>query len=291
VPIRDRGSLPPLFIAHGLGSNLLLFRGLAESLGSNQPVYGVQLAAPENARLEELRLEAFAARSVEEICAVDPVGPYYLAGHSLGGLLALEIATQLRRLGKEVGLLVLLDCELRTPWRKENAPVSDSMSLKDVWLRWRKKVDRLFASGMVITTWRKFVYTKLMLKIWVLRQTHREGTFYPQVFGTDPYIALLADQYRPQPMDQDAVLFVAEDELPPESVGREWSQLLGGHLEVRKVPGSHQTIFTSPNVSVLADEIAGRLSLSSRTSNLQPVSRRNGSRPPMIHPTLEYHGG
>ncbi len=122
VPIREHGSLPPLFIAHGLGSNLLLFRELAQDLGDNQPVYGIQLAAPADATLDELKLEAIAARVMEEICMVDPVGPYDLAGHSLGGLLVFEVASQLRKRGKDVGLLALLDCELEETHQGQDAP-------------------------------------------------------------------------------------------------------------------------------------------------------------------------
>ncbi len=291
VPIRDKGSLPPLFIAHGLGSNLLLFRALAEELGAEQPVYGIQLTAPVSALPEELTLEAFAARAVEDICAVDPVGPYYLAGHSLGGLLVFEIAAQLRERGKAVGLLILLDCDLRLAQRGENGPPPTPVALRDTWLRWRKKFSRLFESGMVITTWRKILYTQLMFKIWLLRKTYREGSFRPQLFGFDPYIALFAERYRPLTLDAEGVLFVAEDEVAPESAGLGWSKVLRGRLEIQKVPGSHQTIFTRPHVAVLARELTRRLDRSSKSAlgeSRPPQRERNAS---AMNPLLEFHGG
>ena len=255
VPIREHGSLPPLFIAHGLGSHLLLFRELAEGLGSDQPVYGIQLAAPAGAKLEELSLEAIAARNVEQICAVDPVGPYHLAGHSLGGLLVFEIASQLRQQGKEIGLLALLDCALQEAHREKNAVPDDLVSFRGTWLRWRKKFSRLFDSGFLNTTSRKILYKQLMFKIWLLRQTYTEGSFHPRLFGMDPYIALLAERYNPQPVDADGILFVAEDEVAPESADLGWSRLLQGRLTVLGIPGSHRTIFSPPNVSVLASEL------------------------------------
>ena len=292
VPIRENGSLPPLFVAHGLGSNLLLFRGLAEDLGPDQPVYGIQLSAPAGAKPEELTVEAFAARTVEDMCIVDPVGPYYVAGHSLGGLLAFEIANQLRRRGKEIGLLALLDCELHETMHGDELPPAEPSPLHDTWVRWRKKFDRLFESGFVNTTWRKILYNQLMFKIWILRRTYKEGRFRPQVFGLDPYIALFAERYRPQPIDAEGVLFVAEDEVAPESVGLSWSRLLNGRLSVRKVPGSHQTIFSPPNVSVLAAELAKCLDWSSQPPNSRtaPIGRAE-ARKTRIHPVLEYHRG
>ena len=292
VPIREQGNLPPLFIAHGLGGNLLLFRGLTEELGSDQPVYGVQLVAPAGAKLEELSLESIAARNVEEICAVDPVGPYYLAGHSLGGLLAFEIASQLLRRGKEIGLLALLDCALKDSQRAVSPMAEDSVSLQDLMLRWRKKFSRLFEAGLIITTWRKILYNQLRFKIWLLRRTYREGSFHPQLFGMDPYIALFAERYRPEPIAADGVLFVARDEAAPESAALGWSRLLGGRLTVTKVPGSHQTIFISPQVSVLAEELARRLESSSQPPQGQPVVRdKNETIQPMINPVLGYHRG
>jgi amino acid adenylation domain-containing protein len=291
VQIQEGGSQPPLFVAHGLGSSLLVFRTLADDLGPDQPVYGIQLTADANARVDELMLEAFAARYVEEIVAVDPVGPYYLAGHSLGGLLVFEIATQLRNQGKEIGLLALLDCNFHVAQRAENTPKGAPVPLAETVAHWKKKFSRLFQSDMIDTAWRKVLYNKLMFKIWVLRQIHREGTFYPHIFGLDPYIALFAERYQPQPIDQDAVLFVAEDQLSPESVGLGWSQVIRGRLDIQKIPGAHQTIFTHPHVTVLARELAKRLDLSARSVFRRRPSARTEPQDPLMKPQLEYHGG
>ena len=291
VPIREHGTLPPLFIAHGLGSHLLLFRELAEGLGSDQPVYGIQLAAPTGAKLGELSLEAIATHNVELICAVDPVGPYHLAGHSLGGLLVFEIASQLRQQKKEIGLLALMDCALQETHREKNSVPDDPVSFQGIWLRWRKRFSRLFDSGFLNATSRKILYNQLMFKIWLLRQTYTEGSFRPQFFGMDPYIALLAERYNPQPINADGILFVAEDEAGPESAGLGWSRLLQGHLTVQKIPGSHRTIFSSPNVSVLAGELTKRLEWSQPVQNQVASKWRNETRLPMIHPELGFHRG
>lgn len=291
VPIRSTGALPPLFIAHGLGSNLLLFRGLTESLGPNQPVYGIQLTAPPNATLDELRLEAFAARYVDEISAVDPIGPYYLAGHSLGGLLVFEIASQLRRRGKQIGLLALLDCKFHVAQRAQNVPQTDPAPLEERLRNWRKRFGRLAEGGLVNTVRRKVLYNQLMFKIWALRQIHREGTYYPQLFGLDPYIALFAENYHPRPIDGDAVLFAAEDQLSPESVGIGWQPVIKGRLELQKVPGSHQTIFTQPQVAVLAEELAKRLGSAGRAMRKEPMPVRRERPERGLNSILEYHGG
>ncbi len=140
--------------------------------------------------------------------------------------------------------------------------------------------------------WRKVLYSRLIFKIWLLRQTYREGTYRPQLFGFDPYIALFAERYQPQPIDADAVLFVAEDGGAPESAGVGWSRLVRGRLSVQRIPGSHETIFKSPNVSVLADELSKRLGASSQPPQSRVASaRRNDPRQPVIHPAFGYRGG
>src|SRR5207244_13147005 len=50
-----------------------------------------------------------AAVRVEAMRVAQPRGPYHIAGYSLGGLLAYEIARQLRAAGEEVAWLCLLD--------------------------------------------------------------------------------------------------------------------------------------------------------------------------------------
>ena len=45
VPIRTRGSLPPLFLVHGVGGDVLGFFNLVKRLPSDQPVYGIQAQA------------------------------------------------------------------------------------------------------------------------------------------------------------------------------------------------------------------------------------------------------
>jgi amino acid adenylation domain-containing protein len=291
VPLQEQGDLPPLFLAHGLGSNLLLFRGLAESLAPNQPVYGVQLVADADAKPEELTIQSLASRYVDEIRAVNPVGPYAVAGHSLGGLLAFEIASQLRKSGAEIRLLVLLDCDFHVAQRPENAPQVHNVPFQAKINLWKNKLSRFFAGDMIDMIWRKYLYNKLMFKIWILRKIHRDGTYYPQLFGVDPYIGLFSENYRPQPIDINAVVFVAEDQLSPEKVGQGWSQVVRGKLDIQPIPGTHQTMFTRPSVLILAEEMLRRLDSSGGSSLTRTVSPTNAPQSPKMDTLLQYHRG
>jgi thioesterase domain-containing protein len=54
-------------------------------------------------------VEAMASDYVEAIRGFQPVGPYWLAGWSMGGVIAFEMARQLQQQGQEIGMLALID--------------------------------------------------------------------------------------------------------------------------------------------------------------------------------------
>ncbi|MFD0793905.1 amino acid adenylation domain-containing protein [Mucilaginibacter litoreus] len=109
VPIKPKGSKMPLYIVHGAGLNVLLFNALAMNMDDEQPVYGLQ-AKGLNGVDEPLDvMEEIAANYVDEIINHDPVGPYAVAGYSLGGLIAYEMAKQMLAMGKEVKMLAMFD--------------------------------------------------------------------------------------------------------------------------------------------------------------------------------------
>ncbi|WP_158557064.1 non-ribosomal peptide synthetase [Mucilaginibacter conchicola] len=109
VPIKPKGSKMPLYIVHGAGLNVLLFNALAMHMDDEQPVYGLQ-AKGLNGIDEPLDvMEEIAANYVDEIINHDPVGPYAVAGYSLGGLIAYEMAKQMQAMGKDVRMLAMFD--------------------------------------------------------------------------------------------------------------------------------------------------------------------------------------
>lgn len=109
VTIHSGGSRLPLFCAHGQSGNVLFYRSLAQYLGPDQPVYGLQPAGLDGRQPPLTRIEDMAASYVRDIQAVQSRGPYFLAGYCMGGSIALEMAQQLLGQGQTVGLVALLD--------------------------------------------------------------------------------------------------------------------------------------------------------------------------------------
>lgn len=118
VPVKPEGTNPPLYIIHGIGLEVMVFKDLASHMDSNQPVYGVQAIGLSNNEFPPEKLEHIAAKYIQEIRAHNPKGPYLIAGHSAGSLLAYEVGRQLEKAGANIGMLAIFDYSLEST-RKE----------------------------------------------------------------------------------------------------------------------------------------------------------------------------
>lgn len=103
IPIQKEGNLPPLFLVHPASGFIECYRPLAEYL-PDQPIYGVQNPFTVTKSIEEM-----AANYVAEIKKTFPLGPYSLGGWSLGGNIALEMASILCETGEVVNEVILWD--------------------------------------------------------------------------------------------------------------------------------------------------------------------------------------
>jgi amino acid adenylation domain-containing protein len=109
VALQTFGDRPPLFLAHPAGGHVICYRGLAVNLAPDQPVYGLQPRGLEDGKEPIADLEEMAAFYVGAIRRFRPRGPYRLGGWSFGGVVAWEMARQLRAARQEVDLLAMLD--------------------------------------------------------------------------------------------------------------------------------------------------------------------------------------
>jgi thioesterase domain-containing protein len=82
---------------------------MAKHLHPDRPVYGLQVPGFDGVPMGYRPVEELATRYLAEVQTVQPHGPYLLGGLSFGGLIALEMAQLLDRLGESTECLVLLD--------------------------------------------------------------------------------------------------------------------------------------------------------------------------------------
>jgi thioesterase domain-containing protein len=104
ITIQAGGKNPPIFCVL-FGSN---FRPYLKHY-PNQPLYNFLNQGYDGRRALHTTVEDIATRYLKEMRTVQPVGPYYLAGFSFGGMVIFEMAQQLRKQGETIGLLALVD--------------------------------------------------------------------------------------------------------------------------------------------------------------------------------------
>lgn len=114
VPIKPTGSLPPFFCAAGIGGSPMNLVHLAAELDPEQPFYGLQHRGIDGKLAPHETIRSMAEEFLTHIRMVQPHGPYYVGGYSMGGVVAYEMAILLREQGEDVGLVVLLDTQAPT---------------------------------------------------------------------------------------------------------------------------------------------------------------------------------
>ena len=112
VPIKTSGNKNPLYIIHGLGLEVMIFKDVAKYMDEDQPVYGLK-AKEKDVDGDSLDvIEEMASLYISEITRQNPNGPYALLGYSAGGIIAFEMARQLKAMNKEIKMLGIIDEEV-----------------------------------------------------------------------------------------------------------------------------------------------------------------------------------
>jgi thioesterase domain-containing protein len=121
VPIQPKGSLLPFFGIPGHNGDVFCYVAIAQSLGNNQPFYGLQPPGFNSDGTLHDNVRDLAARYVSELVAFYPGGPYLVGGYCAGGTIAFEVAQQLVSKGHAVGLLALFESPFPHFYRPELA--------------------------------------------------------------------------------------------------------------------------------------------------------------------------
>ncbi|WP_432262607.1 acetoacetate--CoA ligase [Cupriavidus sp. TMH.W2] len=261
VPVRA-GTGKPLFIVHGASGSVMECWGMVYALRSPRPVYGLQAQGLDGEQPTQLRVEDMAASYIEQMRAVQPRGPYALAGYSFGGLVAFEMAQQLTRAGERIEFLCLLDtyvCEHFLPWR--------------AWMRyccsysgwqWRK-LRALPASQLLAYQADMLGKTAGRVGISFGRMTRRPDAFTeslpPALRRVRETMGLAMTAYRPRPYHAGPIVYVRaairqEHRGDPISL---WQRVSRGGLMIAEVPSSHIDMLLEPNLQAVAALLDERL--------------------------------
>jgi thioesterase domain-containing protein/acyl carrier protein len=272
VPVQTGGTRSPLFFVHPIGGQVLCYRELARRLGTDQPFYGLQAPPLAEVGGQSHSIEAMAAHYVEAVRSVRPEGPYFLGGWSFGGVAAFEMAQQLRAQGHEVRLLAMLDTG--SPLRGRKFDLGDDATLLADFVR---EVAHQKGRELTLTAedLRGIALDEQLMRVHA--ELRRVG-LAPTDISPENYVGLMrrhlqgfktraraAVDYEPRVYAGRITLFratevdadvletyrkVGVDALEPD-MG--WGELSSLPVEVRAVPGYHETMCQEPSVGTLAE--------------------------------------
>jgi thioesterase domain-containing protein len=143
VQLKAGSNEGPVFIAHGLGGSAMDFFQIVKRIETPQAIYGIQAKGIDGVEEPLDSIEEMARYSLEAVRELQPRGPYFLVGFSLGGLIMLEVAQQLVAAGEQIALLAMLDSyphATRLSWAQR--------TLLTVRLAWRRMASRLTWLGV-----------------------------------------------------------------------------------------------------------------------------------------------
>ena len=244
VPVQPHGSLPPLFCLMQ-GGAVIAARNFSADLGPDRPIYGIWYPQTHGPRDVAGSVEDIAAACTDAIRTERPVGPFFLFGHSFGGVVMYEVAQQLARGGHDVGLLVLADA---------HHPRFVTPELTKRYKVWRRRIRKLVRRrGAVKAAGQRARQT-------VTRA--RPVSFVPGSNIPHDVAATTAREraYRPVASHAPVAIFSTKsfrDKTQLPDLG--WADLLRGDWTCDQVPGTHRTMIAEPSVHVLAAKLAVRV--------------------------------
>ncbi|MEX0582113.1 MAG: SDR family NAD(P)-dependent oxidoreductase, partial [Sneathiella sp.] len=236
-------SVKPLYLVHGAGGNVLNFRSLSGYLDAKLPFYALRALGSDGGTEIHETIEEMAARYVEAVLKHQPEGPYHLAGYSGGGVIAFEMAHQLRTAGHEVGYLFFLDTL---------APEIDATPLGILGKIWMARHWSLaFALKWPLRKWRSRSAGREMQLI----EAHLEkGERIPdELVGQRMTHAYLAAEHRYRPPDYpaDVLLFKgsqASVEFLRAGPQLGWDKFVSGNIEVMAFDCDHFNMMIDPTI-------------------------------------------
>ena len=256
VPLKPNGNKVPLFVVHGANHNILIYKNLAENLNEDQAVYALQTKGL-SGEVEPLKsVEEMASHYISEIKTINPEGPYALGGFSFGGIIAFEMAKQLKAEGKKVKILALFDSYVYPHLYYTNQLV------KKIVLTLYNISQLIFMGFNMFSSVKNFKRRYDLLKLKFsglgLRLKYGKEKQYQMQFNRSSKIdemhGLAFSRYNLIPQDIKVDLFRSTEDVffahDYNYLG--WKKIALGGIRKHIIPGNHSEMFIPPGVNKLS---------------------------------------
>jgi acetoacetyl-CoA synthetase len=240
------------------------FAHIARVIGVAATFYGLRINAFESADAD-LSVETVARQHLEALRAITPHGPYALLGYSFGGLVAYEMAVQLRQSGEHIALLGLLDTPhpgFHGTLSPEELEVARRVYRAD---RARKYWTHLKTGRVDLLTRDALTYVgkKLRPLSWhMARVVHKASGRKRLTVSPEVRVDTMWRAYRPLQFDGHLLLIRAQGRdaefACDPTMG--WQKSALGGVDVKFASGSHESMLAAEHAVQLAATLAPAIS-------------------------------
>lgn len=243
-----------LFLIHPGGGGILCYMPLANAITKSFSIYGIQSVGYESDEKPILDIKIMAKCYVNEVQKIQPHGPYSLAGWSMGGTIAFEMAKIFEQNNQEVDFVGLIDAY---PFQKSNENVV-----------LREPVD-VWAHNLAIDTLNWSQLSEQEKYDEILKSAKKKGIFPESAQIQDVRRVLnimganneACDQYEcTGPIKSDMHLFYCSEQdfqQPHLLVNKEeWKKRTTGFLHEIPILGNHNTLIEKRYSDTLGKQIS-----------------------------------
>jgi amino acid adenylation domain-containing protein len=263
VPLQTKGDRLPLFLVHQAGGYGLSYSVLADVLGKEQPLYALQSRGLDGKQQPLNTVEAMASTYIKAIREILPYGPYLLGGHSFGGLVAFEMASQLEAAGERVEHLFIIDIHSPLPEPEVEAALDDHAALlgfmiEQIGLYFNKTVSVSYEELSVLDEAERFEHVLQLLRRHEIVPPNSRKNLIVGLLNVYKANVRASLRYQPKPIKSSLSVFkttaLAERFLLEDpTVG--WRELTSGQVRFCTVSGEHQSLLKEPHVKELSAAI------------------------------------
>ncbi|MBL7479558.1 amino acid adenylation domain-containing protein [Legionella bononiensis] len=227
IPLKKSGTQTPLFFIHPIGGSIFWYKALAKYINKDVPLYGLQDPGLEHHEFFFKNLEEMASTYIKAIQKIQHHGPYLIGGASFGSTVAIEIARQFQEMNEPIKAIISLD-----GWAEYPALQRNEEHFKEFM---REQNKRILEHHMKFDI--KNSDTLLEL------QWHREKMLM---------------HYKVPPIRSKFILFKSEtltELFNFEAPLNWWDNYTSEEIICHLVPGTHESMFSEPNLFILANKL------------------------------------
>ncbi|MEH1813038.1 MAG: amino acid adenylation domain-containing protein [Nostoc sp.] len=274
IPIQPNGSKLPFFCIPGAGGEPFYLYHLGRYLGADQPLYSFQVNNLDGELEPATRIKDMASHYIQAMQTIQPKGPYFLGGHSLGSIVAFEMATQLLDQGHIVALAVMID--MSAPTSKDKQARIERIDwdharwlielIKAVEVSLSTNIDISYDTLQSLPVEEQLKHVLQHLKMVNMLPPNAEITQMKNMVQALKANSLSLINYVPEQIYPGRITLLRASEIPPERLASKfseisqdstwgWSEYSCEPVDIHFVPGNHITMMAEPHVQVLAERL------------------------------------